>query len=176
MGEQDGRTIFGTIPYNKRSVDLGGFVEQIAPGAFDGALQPGADVRCIYNHGTSDVLGRTSSGTLALSSDTTGLHFRCSLPNTQVANDVAELVRRKDVSAVSFGFRKIEDDWSKDADGQRVRTLRKVNLYEISPTSFPAYPDASAALRSCPPGFLTDVLSESERNRLQLKLALRLRN
>lgn len=175
IAEHGGRTLVGMIPYNKRSVDLGGFAEVIAPGAFAEALQPGADVRCIWNHGTSDVLGRTTSGTLSLSDSPEGLQFRCDLPDTAVGRDVATLAQRRDVAGASFGFVCLKDEWSKDA-GLNVRTLRKVAMYEISPTSFPAYPDTTVALRSCPSDLLgSNALSESECIRLHIKLALKQR-
>ena len=51
--------------YGQRSVDLGGFVEEIEPGFFDGVLD--GDTRGLFNHDRNFVLGRTKSGTLSLS-------------------------------------------------------------------------------------------------------------
>jgi len=64
--------------YNRLSLDLGGFREEIMPGAFDRILnrQRGkADVVALFNHDSNIVLGRTSSGTLELSSDEKGLRY-----------------------------------------------------------------------------------------------------
>lgn len=41
---------------------------------------------------------------------------------------------------MSFGFEVDLDSWQRDADGVMVRTLHQVTLHEVSPVTFPAYP------------------------------------
>jgi hypothetical protein len=53
------------------------------------------------------MLGRTKSGTLVLSEDDTGC-ARADPPNTQLGNDVLELVERG-ISGMSFGFRALKE-------------------------------------------------------------------
>ena len=143
------RTLSGLIPYNSRSVDLGGFKEEIAPGAFQSALQPESDVLALRDHDSKALLGRTKSGTLRLMDSPEGLRYVINLPNTTHGNDLAESVSRGDLDATSFGFAVNEDAWVANAT-EVVRTLRSVSLLEVSPCSFPAYPDSSIALRSAP--------------------------
>ena len=51
--------------FNVRSQNLGGFVEIIAPGAFDACLASNPDILCLFNHDMNAVpLGRTTSATL----------------------------------------------------------------------------------------------------------------
>ena len=144
------RTISGMIPYNSRSCDLGSFVEQIAPGAFSSALAPGADVLCLRDHDQKLLMGRSTSGTLVLVDSPAGLTFRCVLPKTQSATELAESIDRQDLTGVSFGFTTNADAWTVGEQGNVLRTLISVNLAEISPCSFPAYAESSVSIRSCP--------------------------
>ena len=133
--------------FNSWSQDLGGFREQIAPGAFTKALLAD-DVRALLNHDKNYVLGRNRSGTLVLTEDERGLRFEVTAPNTQWARDLAESVRRGDIDQCSFGFQVVRDDW-RTADGIDERTLLEVRLFDVSIVTYPAYLDTSANVRSC---------------------------
>lgn len=135
--------------FNSRSENLGGFFEEIAPGAFDGVLEN--DVRALIDHDSGRVLGRSSAGTLRMSVDATGLKYEVDLPDTQEARDLLTLIKRGDVRESSFGFTVAHrgDDWAENEDGQIIRTIHKVQrLYDVSPVAFPAYPAATVAMRS----------------------------
>ena len=137
--------------FNSLSDDLGGFRERIAPGAFTKALQEDHDVRFLFNHNPDAILGRTTSGTLKLSQDDKGLAFECVLPETQTARDVWSSVSRRDIDQCSFAFSSPEDDWDEDEDerGKRFirRTLRSMNLHDVSCVTYPAYKDTSVNAR-----------------------------
>jgi HK97 family phage prohead protease len=140
--------------YNRLSLDLGGFREEILPGAFDKILtrQRGkGDVVALFNHDSNIVLGRTSSGTLELSSDTKGLRYVVTPPVSRA--DVIELISRKDVSGSSFAFTvdPKQESFRTGEDGKAIRQIREVSgLYDVGPVLVPAYPQTSAsvALRS----------------------------
>ena len=53
------------------------FVEVIDAGAFDRTLSESPDVVALFNHDSSAVLGRTTSGTLKLHVNVLGLYFDC---------------------------------------------------------------------------------------------------
>jgi len=133
--------------FNSWSEDLGGFREQIAPGAFAKSL-PADDVRALMNHDPNYVLGRNRSGTLVLTEDDRALRFAVTAPDTQWARDLYESVKRGDINQCSFGFQAIRDDW-RTADGIDERTLLEVRLFDVSIVTYPAYPDTSANVRSC---------------------------
>lgn len=137
--------------FKKWSVDLGGFIERIMPGAFTEAIKD-ADVRSLKNHDSNLLLGRTTAGTLELEENKTGLQFKNPLPNTTTGRDTAEEVRRGDLSGCSFSFRLAEeggDEWHYDKDGTVRRTIHKIaKLFDVGPVTFPAYTDTSVALRS----------------------------
>ena len=123
--------------FERESQDLGGFVENVAPGAFASTL--GDDVRALINHDPNLVLGRTSAGTLALSEDSTGLLFRNTLPGTSYARDLAISLQRGDISQCSFSFAVNEEEWSYNSQEFPLRTLRSVKLFDVGPVTFPAY-------------------------------------
>ena len=141
--------------FNSRSLDLGGFVEQLLPGCFDQVLASNPDVRCLFNHDPNLVLGRTTAGTLQLTADHTGLWMNCQLPNTQIARDLHASVSRGDIDQCSFGFQLQpgDDDWTEETDStgkkQNVRTIRNVSkLFDVSSVTSPAYPATSVQARN----------------------------
>jgi HK97 family phage prohead protease len=148
----DGRTsIVGyAAVYNRLSLDLGGFKEEILPGAFDkilGRQRGRQDVVALFNHDSNIVLGRTSSGTLELSSDDKGLRYVVTPPVSR--GDVLELIQRRDVRGSSFAFTvdKSGESFRTGEDGKAVRQIREVSgLYDVGPVLVPAYPQTSASV------------------------------
>lgn len=133
--------------FNKKSEDLGGFKEIIMPGAFDSALERGDDVRALVDHDPSKIIGRAKAGTLTLNTDSKGLRVKIVPPDNTVGRDIVESIRRGDVDSMSFGFRTIEDVW-RTVDGEEIRELMDLELFDVSPVSFPAYPQTDVAVRS----------------------------
>lgn len=152
---REGKTLPGVrgyaAVYSSLSTDLGGFVEEIAPGTFATVLARKPDVRLTLNHNRDVILGRSSSGTLALTHTVKGLLIDVpELPNTTAGRDVAELVRRGDLSQMSFAFRNTVDRWEhRIINGQPtpVRTLLDFDLVDVSIVDTPAYQATSVALR-----------------------------
>src|SRR5260221_5828155 len=129
------------------SEDLGGFRERIAPGPFAKTIQS-ADIRALFNHDANIVLGRNKAGTLRLSEDSAGLAFEVDAPQTQLVRDmVLAPIQRGDINQCSFGFYTVQDKWAK-LDGNWVRTLLEVELFDVSPVTYPAYPQTEVAVRS----------------------------
>ena len=118
------------------------FTERIAPGAFTRSLKSRNDIKMLWNHSSGEVLGSTRAGTMKLTEDDRGLKVWAMLPNTTTGRDAAELIRRGDVDAMSFGFSVPSggDSWS--ADGSE-RTLQEVRLHEVSVVAFPAYSETA---------------------------------
>ncbi len=128
-------------------------VERIMPGAFDRAIEDQHDVRALFNHDSSMVLGRSESGTLKLASDATGLRYVVDPPNTQIGRDVVELLSRGDVSGSSFAFLPTKVSWEDrmDSDTRKVTYIRKiedVELLDVGPVTYPAYDSTTAGVRS----------------------------
>lgn len=135
--------------FQSDSVDLGGFTERVAPGAFKRSLEAAAkgeiNVFALWSHDTSQPLGSTGGGKLSLEEDDKGLRFRLDTARMTPA----QLDAAKDGEVrMSFGFSVREQQWKENEDGSIERTLVDVDLFEVSPVISPAYPDTTAALRS----------------------------
>ena len=113
-----------------------GASERVDPGAFDETLS--GDIRCLIDHETRLVLGRTKSGTLILKVDSRGLWGEAKInPNDTDAMNLYERVKRGDVDQCSFGFDILDEEF--EDLGDKVRwTIKKVKLYEVSVVTFPA--------------------------------------
>ncbi len=133
--------------YERRSQNLGGFVEVIRPGFFDVSRSDGWDgVMARYNHDDNMLLGTTQGGSLTLILDRTGLLYE--VEPTPARRDVVELIERGDVARSSFAFRAFEDDWDLGDDGLPRRHLLSGQLVDVAPVNTPAYKDTSTGLRS----------------------------
>jgi uncharacterized protein len=139
----DGKMVIeGMIPFNSRSEEMWGFVEQIAPSAFNKTLADGANVYGFWAHDDKEILASRDAGTLTLSADVRGLNF--SMVLREDCKSRFEAVKRGDVTGVSFGFIPRKQEWDETVE-PALRTLTEVQLLEISPgVAFPAYPGAQS--------------------------------
>jgi len=135
--------------FNTKSHDMG-FREIIMPGAFTEAVMHD-DVRFLLEH-EGLPLARTKSGTLRLAEDQKGLAFRAELdPDDPDVQRLLPKIKRGDVSEMSFGFRiknRQTDEKLSLEDGEMVRTLIKVSLFDVSAVTSPAYPGTDLQSRS----------------------------
>lgn len=133
-----------------------GFYEEVAAGAFAKTLSEG-DSRFLVDHDTALLVARVSANDLRLSEDTVGLAVEAEL-DTELSyvRDLVRNLEKRRITGMSFGFRVVKDDWVTEtvstSDGQEadveVRTIREVELFEVSAVTFPAYDETDAALRA----------------------------
>jgi HK97 family phage prohead protease len=122
-------------------------VEVIAPGAFRGVM--GNDVRCLFNHEPSRILGRTVNHSLTLVEDSKGLRFQNLMDlTTSTGRNVLSHVKRGDVTGCSFGFVVGKDKWNEVQLSTGVilvtRTLLTIaKLFDVGPVTYPAYQQTS---------------------------------
>lgn len=176
----DSKTVAGyAAVFNAPSLLLyGEFKEVIERGAFAGSVS--RDIRALWNHNDDIVIGRTKVNTLRLAEDAHGLRVEIDMPAERRAE--LESIRRGDVDQMSFGFEVNLDSWQRDADGVMVRTLHQVTLHEVSPVTFPAYPQTSISMRGDAlgdkptiPAHLTQGANGDDAERAQGRLAVRRR-
>ena len=140
-------TLTGYASTFDQPYDMGWYTETVAPSAFKRTLGSTPDVRLLINHDGLP-LARTSSGTLTLDTDSRGLRVSAQLdPSDPDVQALIPKMRRGDLNQMSFGFRTIEDEWSTD---MRTRTMRSLDLHDgdVSVVTYPANPNASAAIRA----------------------------
>jgi HK97 family phage prohead protease len=138
--------------FHTLSLDLGDFVERLDPGAFAlvserrGRKKP-LQTRALWNHDANFPLARYPE-TLRLTVDEVGLRYEFPVPDTTYGRDIAANIRAGIVKGSSFAFQvaKGGEEWSVE-DGRSVRTIKVVDsLIDVSPTTFPAYPDADVSV------------------------------
>ena len=169
-GQTESRTIEGTpIVFGVRSVNLTPWsdtrevYEVLEPGCITQDLISRSDVILNLNHSNMvpDVLGRcrNGKGTLELELRENKIGCRCDLPRTNNANDALELMRRGDITGMSFAF---EDDYQDSEngvsyertaemhDGKEVwlRHVKRITgLYDVAIVTHPAYEQTSVGVR-----------------------------
>lgn len=170
-GQQESREIEGRpIVFGVRSVNLTPcssrrkVYEILEPGCISRELLAKSDVILNLNHSNKvpDVLGRfrnSDKDTLSLVLRGDGVDCRCDLPKTNNANDTLELMKRGDITGMSFAF---EDDWEDSEngvsyektndieDGKEVwlRHVKKIiRLCDVSIVTNPAYEQTTVGLR-----------------------------
>lgn len=133
--------------FNQLSEDLGGFREKVAPGAFAGSIAV-QDVYALWQHKSDQPLARKGNRSLGLLEDVIGLGVEISPPDTSWGRDAVVSVKSDLVKHFSFAFRTIRDAWDYSNPDMPIRTLLEVELFEVSPVTFPAYPQTSAEARA----------------------------
>ena len=137
------------IVFGKLSRNLGGFVERSEPHVVNQARSLGwPGVVCRFNHDSNMILGTTAGATLRLQPDNWGLDYDVDPPSARA--DIVELVERRDIQFSSFAFRVPAggDEWGVTDQDYPLRTLHEIQLIDVAPVLDPAYPDATAGLRS----------------------------
>lgn len=132
------------IVFNQETELFKGFYERVSPDA----VKDISDVRALYNHNTDLILGSTQSGTLQLVKDEYGVKGTVIInENDSDAVNAYERIKRGDIKGCSFGFGIVNEQYTEREDGTTLATLKDINLFEVSPCVFPAYPQTAINAR-----------------------------
>ncbi|MCD8355983.1 MAG: HK97 family phage prohead protease [Clostridia bacterium] len=132
--------------FNQETELWPGVFESIAYGAFSNSLQNN-DIRCLFNHDSANVLGRSSATTLQLREDSHGLYGVLLInPDDRMAMDVYARVKRGDITGCSFGFYPMSEHWEDRDDGTHY-VVEEADTIEVSICTFPAYPQTEIDAR-----------------------------
>ena len=124
--------------FNSETQIWDGWFEKIERGAFDNSIKNN-DIRCLFNHDSGFVLGRTGNKTLELKSDDKGLWGRVKINSADTqAMAVYARVQRGDISGCSFGFCPLKETYEDREDGV-LCTVQEADTMEVSICTFPAY-------------------------------------
>ena len=163
-------TIEGYFAVFNSNYDIGpGMSESVTPGAFSETLA--GDVRALVNHDTTLVLGRTTAHTLELREDSHGLWGKIAInPKDGDAMNLYERVKRGDVNQCSFGFDILDEESAISDNGDVHWTIKKVELYEVSCCTFPAYESTNITARSAERDRIKERQAEAWRTRMKERL------
>jgi HK97 family phage prohead protease len=169
-GQAESRRVDGRpIIFGVRSVNLTPWsptrkvYEILEPGCISNDLLQRSDVILNINHSNkvTDVLGRCNNGngTLELGLRENYVQSSCELPMTNAANDTLELIKRGDISGMSFAFEDDEEDTENGVSYERTNEIedgkevwlrhvkRITGLYDVSIVTHPAYEQTSVYTR-----------------------------
>jgi len=122
------------------------FTETIQRSAFPINGKGFDDIKLFFQHNNEMPLARTNNGSLKLTNDPSGLWFEAELPDTTLANDIKDLLKRGTLDgSMSFGFTSDDIRWSRDG---KTRSIHSGKLFEISLVVDPAYKNTHSELRS----------------------------
>lgn len=173
----DNKKIVGyALKFNVWSEDLGGFIETIERNAFDKCDM--SDVRCLIDHDSQKILGRTINNSLKLTLDDLGLKYECIPSNTTYARDLLTNMEAGNINQCSFGFilnwnNPDCDSWEYDeTKGIYKRTIKDISkLFDVSPVTFPAYSQTECVVAKRK---LDNLKNEQQNEILKRKLLLEL--
>ena len=162
-GTGDGRTMYGFFtPFGTwseiHSYFEGDFLERTVKGAFAKTIKENrANVRALFDHGFDPTIGDKPLGpVLELREEDFGPYYEVELLRTSYNTDIIEMLRADPpVLGASYRFSIIQEVWvdhpkrsAHNPEGLPERTIKEVRLMEFGPTAFPAFPDATAKVRS----------------------------
>lgn len=104
------------------------FIEEVEPRCFQRALCRADDVDLLLNHDVNKKLGSIKEGNITLKEDNIGLYIRADIENEEAIKAYDE----GGFSGFSYGFTTLKDKYRDWDNGLKLRTLKDINLIEVS--------------------------------------------
>lgn len=173
-------TLYGHFTVFNRWTEIdsffeGHFLERIAPGAFKKTFREQTP-KVLFQHGMDPQVGDKVLGRAeVLREESDGPYYEVPLLDTSYNRDLIPGLEA-DLYGASFRFSVIREEWVEEPDvsddnpkGIPERTIKEARVSEFGPVTFPAYPDATAGVRS-----LTDefILARATRDPERLRAML----
>jgi len=177
----DGLTLegYGAVFNTPTRIDSweGRFDEIIAPGAFKRTIDRKGPkgIRLQFNHGQDRLFGELPIGVIEeLREDARGLYVKARLHDNWLVEPIRDAIASGAVAGMSFRFIVHNEQWDTSGDVDE-RLIREVELFEVGPVVWPAYPETSVGVRSegnDPVQFLAALLRRTPDVRSQLAAEL----
>lgn len=171
-GQEQKKVVGYALKFNTWSEDLGGFIETIDRHALDNCNM--SDVRCLIDHDSQKILGRTTNRTLKLTVDDIGLKYECTPSDTTYARDLMTNMENGNINQCSFGFilnydNDECDNWEYDKERDIYkRTLKDIKqLFDVSPVTYPAYSNTECVVAQRKLEDIKNGLEQHEQNELR---------
>lgn len=112
----------------------------IQPGAFSKTIQERkGKIKVLWNH---DMWGLPIGKPTHMEENEKGLYVKADFAGTSLAQDVRILMQDGVIDSMSIGYSTIKSVWE-EVDGDWIRNLLELKLYEFSPVNIPANPLAA---------------------------------
>jgi HK97 family phage prohead protease len=135
----------------------GHFLERIGRGAYKKTFAENRnDIKPLFQHGYDPQVGDKPLGQITdLREDDTGAYYEVALLDAPYVRQDILPGLQAGLYGASFRFQMIREDFdvepkrsAHNPDGLPERTLKELRVFEFGPVTFPAYPSATAGVRS----------------------------
>ena len=126
-------SVYGVIDSYGDIVERGAFAETLRKSE-DTGIMPAM----LWQHNAASPIGVWT----AMHEDDYGLHVMGQLADTVLGNEAYTLMKMGALSGLSIGYSVVTEEYDRSRD---ARLLKKINLWEVSPVTFPANGDARVA-------------------------------
>ena len=135
-------------PFGSLSEERKGVRDRIRKGAFRASVAgERRDVVALREHSPELLLGRQSAGTLRMREDLAGLQVEILPPDDLIGRSAVKSIERGDLQHMSFGYVVKDLDLVRE-NGQDIRDLIDLEVFDVSIVAFPAFQDTSVDTRS----------------------------
>ena len=154
------------LKFGVRSVLLpgwdGSFYEVLDSGCVSAEMLREQRIYFTMFHDRQTILGRwdKGEGSLRLSLDDVGLKVECEMPHTPDGDKALELVRRGDLTEMSFAYwtdfdpkngcvsKELTDELTDDGEAIYIRHVKRIQeMYDVTVAATPAFPDTEIEAR-----------------------------
>lgn len=123
------------------------FVEVIDKGVFANAIARASKIDYLSSHDPNRILASTANGSMTIEETDEGVVMKAEIVNTTYGRDAYNLIKSGLIQGMSFGFVAKDETWGKTDEGINLRTIKDMDIFEVSSLRTPAYNQSSISAR-----------------------------